>query len=233
MLISHRHRFAFVHVPKTGGSSVAHALWSFADHVDDYWANRYLALVGIRVNHYAPYRLRKFRPHSSADTLRRNLPAGLFDSLFTFAFVRNPWDLLVSYYHFLRDADGHPDHVSHRRRHTARLPDFEAYVRYEIRRGKISQTRMVADRRGRVLVDFLGRYESLRSDFAHACRCIGIDASLGRANASARGDYRSYYTDRVAALVRDHFAEDIERFGYEFSGPTAAARPAGRATRAA
>mgnify|MGYP000440970671 CR=1 FL=1 len=42
----------------------------------------------------------------------------------------------------------------------------------------------------------------------------------------ARGDYRDYYTDRLVALVRDGFAEDIERFGYEFSGPTAAVRPA-------
>lgn len=229
MLISHRHRFAFVHVPKTGGSSVSHALWSFADHVDHYWANRCLSRVGIRVNHYAPVRWRRFRPHTSADTLRRNLPAGLFDSLFTFAFVRNPWDLLVSYYHFLRDADGHPDHVSHRRRHAARLPDFEAYIRYEIRRGKISQTRMVADRRGRLLVDYLGRYESLRDDFGHICRELGINASLGRANASARGDYRDYYTDRLVALVRDGFAADIERFGYDFSGSTAAPQAAARA----
>lgn len=223
MLISHRHAFAFIHVPKTGGSSIAYALWSFVDHVDDYWANRCLARIGIRVNHYAPVPMRKFRPHTTAADLRRNLPPGVFENLFTFAFVRNPWDLLVSYYHFLTDAAGHADHVNHRRRQAARLPDFEAYVRYEIRRGKISQTRLVADRRGRVLVNFLGRYESLRSDFAHACRRIGIDATLGRANASARGDYRDYYTGRLAALVRDHFAEDVERFGYEFASPTATA----------
>jgi hypothetical protein len=230
MLISHSHRFAYIHIPKVAGVSISRTLGCrYGTPIDHYWGNWLLKAIGINVNHYAPYRLRKFRPHSSADTLRRNLPTGLFDSLFTFAFVRNPWDLLVSYYHFLRDAEGHPDHVSHRRRHAARLPDFEAYLRYEIRRGKISQTRMVADRRGRVLVNFLGRYESLRDDFAHVCRELGIDASLGRANASARGDYRDYYTDRLVALVRDGFAEDIERFGYEFSAPTAGARPAARA----
>lgn len=227
MMISHRHSFAFIHVPKTGGSSVAYALWPFADQVDDYWANRCLARVGIHVNHYAPVTMRKFRPHTPAAELRRNLPRRTFEGLFTFAFVRNPWDLLVSYYHFLRDPARHPGHVSHRRRHAARLGDFDDYVRYEIRRGKISQTRMVADRRGRLLVNFLGRFESLRTDFAHACRHIGIDATLGRSNASVRDDYRLYYTDRVAALVRDHFAEDIERFGYEFSAPAAA--PARRA----
>lgn len=226
MLISHRHRFAFIHVPKTAGSSVVHALWGHADHTEDYWANRWLARIGIRVNHYAPYRQRKFRPHTSAEMLRRNLPAEVYDSLFSFAFVRNPWDLMVSYYHFLRDAKGHPQHFSHRRRRTARLADFESYLRYEIRRDKVSQTRMVADRHGRLLVDFLGRYESLSADFAHACRRIGIDAPLGRKNASARGDYRQYYDARLATLVRDHYAEDVERFGYEFANPAETLEPA-------
>jgi hypothetical protein len=226
MLISHRHEFAFIHVPKTGGTSVAHALWRHADHADDHWSSRCLALVGIHVNHYAPVRSRRFRPHTPADILRRNLPPGLYDSLFTFAFVRNPWDLLVSYYHFLRDAEGHDGHASHRRRRAARLPDFDAYVRYEIARGKISQARMVTDRRGGLLVDYLGRYESLTADFAEICRRIGVAASLGRTNTSARGDYRDYYTPRLAALVRDHFAEDIERFGYDFA---ASAPPRARA----
>lgn len=218
MLMSHRHGFAFVHVAKTGGSSISTALARYADRVDDYWANRWLARIGIRVNHYAPYRLRKFRPHTPADILRANLPPGVFDGLFTFAFVRNPWDLLVSYWHFLRDADDHASHASHRRRKMARLPDFEAYVRYEVRRGKVSQSRMVADRRGRLLVDFLGRFESLATDFEFVCRRIGVEATLGRVNASRRRDYREYYTPSLVAMVRDHFAEDIERFGYDFEG---------------
>jgi hypothetical protein len=218
VLLSYRHNFAFVHVPKTGGTSVCYALWPHADHVDHYWANRWLARVRIRVNHFAPRGLKKFRTHTPAATLQAVLPADEFAGFFKFAFVRNPWDLLVSYYHFLRQPEPDALHTSHRRRTAGELPDFEAYVRYEIRRRKISQTRMLTDRRGRLLVDFVGRYESLAAHFDLVCRRIGVDADLSRFNTSARADYRDYYTDRLAALVRQHFAEDVERFGYAFEG---------------
>lgn len=224
MLISHRHRFAFIHVPKTAGSSVAFALWPHADHADDYWANRWLDRIGIHVNHYAPYRRKKFRTHTSAAILQRQLPADVFADLFKFAFVRNPWDLLVSSYHYLLEQQGH-----HRGRSARRLRSFADYAAYEIHRGKMSQSAMLTGHDGRLLVDFLGRFESLASDFAFVCRRIGLEASLPRANTTRHRDYRSYYDDRLAEAVGRFFAADAERFGYGFDdavGHTAQRRAA-------
>jgi hypothetical protein len=212
MLISHSHRFAFVHVPKTAGSSVGLALKPHADRVDGYWANRWLAAVGIHVNHLAPVRYRKFRPHVSAAVLEAWLPPEVFAGLFKFAFVRNPWDLLVSSYHYLKSKPMH-----RRSRLVRSLPSFADYVEYEIRRGQLLQTRLVCDRQGRLLVNFVGRYESLASDFEFICRQIGIDATLRRVNATVRGDYREHYPPPLAARVAEAFAPDIERFGYSFS----------------
>lgn len=217
MLISHSLRFAFIHVPKTAGSSVYTALAPYGDFADGYWANRWLARIGIHVNHYAPYRLKKFRPHTTAETLRQNLPADVYESLFKFGFVRDPWSLLVSYYHYIRDSGRH-----HRRRLAIRLGSFEDFVAYEVRRRRMSQTSLLTGRDGRILVNFVGRYESLDSDFAFICRRIGIDsAPLARVNATAHRDHREYYDARLARLVRDAYAEDIERFGYEFADPAA------------
>lgn len=211
MLVSHTHSFAFVHVPKTAGSSVHIALGRHAVCADDYWANRALGRIGIPVNRFAPWPYTKFRPHSSAATLAAWLPPEIFERLFKFGFVRNPWDLLVSYWHYLRDKPGH------RRGPTARrLPDFASYVEYEIRRGRFSQSSLLCDRKGRLLVDFVGRYESLPADFAFICRRIGIEATLPRMNAGCRGDYRDYYTPALAARVAEAFAADVERFGYGF-----------------
>jgi hypothetical protein len=223
MLISHRHRFAFIHVPKTAGSSVTFALWPHADHVDDYWMNRWLARVGIHVNHYAPYRLKKFRTHTSAAILQRQLPADVFADLFKFTFVRNPWDLLVSSYHYLLGNRSH-----HRRRAADGGRSFAAYAAYEIRRGKMSQSDMLTDRDDRLLVDFVGRFESVDSDFAHVCRLLGLKASLPRANQTRHRDFRSYYDDGLAEEVGRFFAADVERFGYAFDDAAG-----GRARRAA
>lgn len=214
MLVSHKHRFAFVHVPKTGGCSIARALAPHAEPIMGFWMNRWLDRVGIHVNHYAPYPMRRFRIHTPAETLRRHLPADVFDGLFRFAFVRNPWDLLVSYWLFVGSTPRH-----HRSRLTNGLGSFEHYVDYELRRGKISQSRMLCDRHGALLVDYVGRFESLHQDFAHVCRRLGLAVTLPHVNRTSvrdRADWRSYYSPALAARVADHFAEDIERFGYRF-----------------
>jgi hypothetical protein len=214
MVVSHSHRFAFIHVPKTGGSSISHALRPFRDGVMRFWMNRWLDRVGIHVNYVAPHRWKRFRLHTPASVLHRQLPADVYDGLFTFAFVRNPWDLLVSSYHFITSTPQH-----HRRRRTVRLDSFERYVDYEIRRGKLVQSRMLCDRQGRLLVDYVGRFESLHDDFAEVCRRIGVTTTLphvNRSRAEGRRDYRDYYTPALAAHVATHFAEDVERFGYRF-----------------
>ncbi len=221
MIISQSHSFAFIHVPKTAGSSVFLALRHYATHPDLHWANRWLTRVGVRVNHFAPWPYTKFRPHSPAAVLQAWLPENVFDGLYKFGFVRNPWDLLVSYWHFIRRKPGHKRH-----RRVMSLPSFAHYVEYEIRRGSFSQVGMLCDREGRLLVDFVGHYESLETDFDLISRRIGVVANLPKVNAGTRGDYRELYTPALADRVSEAYAADIERFGYTFeSGMSRACEP--------
>lgn len=230
MLISHSHQFAFIHIPKAAGASVTHSLAQYGERADQHWMNRSLNAIGIHVNHYAPHRLKRFRLRTSAQTLQQQLTASVFAGLFKFAFVRNPWDLLTSYYHYITQPGDH-----HRGQATRNLKSFEDYVGYEIHRNKISQSRMVTDRRGELLVDFIGRFETLRDDFSFVCQRLNLSASLLHKNLSIHRDYRDSYTDHLAKRVRQHFAEDIQRFGYTFeeSVPSPYAKPQMPARRAA
>jgi hypothetical protein len=68
-------------------------------------------------------------------------------------------------------------------------------------------------------VDFVGRFESLESDFRQACRIIGLRPipPLPHANNSHRKrHYSAYYDDESVEWIRERFAKDIDYFGYKF-----------------
>ena len=153
MLISHKHRFLFVHVPKTAGSSIARALQPLSDAPDQRRANRLLPKLGVPVN-WLPVRWRYGRKHTTAQQMKEIFSARVFDEYFKFAFVRNPWDMMVSYYHFLMAS---PEH--HRFAAVQKLGGFREYLKYEIHRGVVSQSHHLCNESGSVLVDYIGRFD--------------------------------------------------------------------------
>ena len=78
-----------------------------------------------------------------------------------------------------------------------------------------------------MLVDFLGRYESLPADFAWVCRRLGIEAQLTRRNRSRHDDYRRYYDQSTKAFVAEHWQRDIDLLDYTFDGSPEASQAAG------
>lgn len=214
MLLSYSHNFLFVHVPKAAGVSVTQSLVPYAYRPEDLTVNRLLNRVGIHANLVlGPYTWRWFRLHHSAQTIRRHLPVRVYNNLFKFAFVRNPWDAVVSFFHYCLE---NPTH--HRHKVAVRLGSFTEFIKWRANLKPHLQANMVCDRQDRPLVDFLGRFESLEDDFNHVCRRIGIHGRLPRLNTSKHRDYRSYYNDTTAELVATHWRRDIDLFGYNFDG---------------
>jgi Sulfotransferase family len=217
MLLLPRYKFLFVHIAKTGGTSVRAALERLRWRDPWYW----LVFPCHRLSHLTGHRLgTKFPRHARAIAAQEMLPREFFDSLFKFAFVRNPWDLQVSSFHHIRRErphymEGHDDFAGFLRwkLDPARPYQFHLDTSIEL------QSDYVVDLHGRLILDFIGRYERIEEDFAEACRHIGIPCPElpHRRQATDRSkDYRSYYDDETAELVARHFAADIERFGYRF-----------------
>lgn len=217
MLLSDRYRFLFVHIAKTGGTSVRAALSTLRWRDPLY----YLVWPCHRLSHLTGHRLgTKFPRHARVIAAREMLPEAYFASLFKFAFVRNPWDLQVSSYH----------HIRRERPHLMQgIDDFPSFLRwkldpdrpyqYHVDTSIQLQTDYLIDLSGKVVVDFIGRYENLAGDFASICSRIGVpELSLPhkRKAADRKQDYRSYYTDDTAELVAEHFARDIGMLGYGF-----------------
>lgn len=214
MLISYEHQFLFIHIPKSAGMSVDAVLKPYAECPDDVPRNRLLMKLGIRGIYWGPYRQKRFRRH---DTIRRvydNIPRAEFDRLFKFAFVRNPWDRLVSLYHFRQQRS-----VQFGRGRRYKSFSFEQFLNYELRfKRSGTQAEFLCDRDGRLLTDYVGRFEQLNEDFGHVARLLGLDVALPHRNQSQHKDYRSYYTPATIDLVAHHCRRDLQLFGYTFEG---------------
>jgi len=216
VLLSIKYNFLFVHIAKTGGTSVRTALaplrWKDPLYIPQFIASRLSHATGHRI-------ASKFPRHAKIIAAKEMLPNELFEKLFKFAFVRNPWDLQVSSWHHLR---------RERPRLVQDIPDFASFIRwkldpkrpyqYHIDTSIERQTDYLKDLDGTILVDFIGRYENLQEDYEEACRRIGIKARPlpHKRQALDRKDYRSYYDDKLALMVMEYFKPDIEEFGYTF-----------------
>lgn len=212
MIVSHRHRFIFVAIPKTGTHSVRQALRAHMGPGD-------LEQVGLFVERRFPWPelAGVGHGHLGLAQVRPYLGEQAFTGYLKFAFVRNPFDRFVSYCAFMtrasdafeRDPRAVMRHVLFQQRplqHVLFRPQHEQLV----------------DGTGRMLADFVGRVETLQQDYDAVCDRLALPHTvLGRVNHSRRGDYRDYYdqalVDGVAALYR----RDLELFGYAFQGPLA------------
>ena len=220
MLLSPRYGFLFVHIAKTAGTSVRSALERVRRRDPYYW----LMWPCHRFSHLTGHRLgTKFPRHAKAIAAKEMLPKEFYDSLFKFAFVRNPWDLQVSSFHHIRRErphvmEGHDDFASFLRWKFNPQRPYQYHIDTSIE----LQSDYVIDLHGNQIVDLVGRYERLQDDFGEICRRIGVAVSSlpHRRQATDRDrDYRRYYDDATAELVARHMKADIERFGYRFDPP--------------
>jgi hypothetical protein len=96
---------------------------------------------------------------------------------------------------------------------------FADYVDWEIARNKRLQYPYVTDRRGRLLVDAIGRYERLATDTASVFAAIDVPIEpLPHVGRFTRRDYRDFYDAPTRRKVAAHWARDLELFGYDFDG---------------
>ena len=188
----------FVHVPKCGGSAISKSLFGT-----------------VKIGHLS---LRQYRIMYGARH---------FERLFRFAFVRNPWDRLVSAFHYLRAGGVNEYDARWSERNLAGFDDFGTFVREWIPGrdlGKtywhlVPQKDFLCVKEGGMDLDFVGRLESVEEDLARLVDLGGLNpvAPLQRINASRRRrDWRSYYDDETAAIVEEAYATDIRLLGYDF-----------------
>lgn len=208
MLISDSPEFIFVQNRKAASSSIQLLLLPYALPRPQ----GRLAHLKSRARLEWNYRQYAFRTHDDIMAARRRMPAERFDRYFKFAFVRNPWERLVSEYEYILSQSEHGRH-----RRVTRLEGFHEFVRMQIPRRDAYQVNMICDRKQRPLMDFVGKVERLERDWRTVCTRLNIPfEKLPRRNITRHGPYSEFYDPALRDLVARHWSSEIEQFGYEF-----------------
>ena len=234
MLISHSHKFIFIHIGKTGGTAIEKVLCQY---------------LNIDFEETKKDSQGNWWKHIWAKGMKKRVGAEIWDDYFTFAFVRNPYDMILSLYsmytqypeytnpqvhpalyhpwnqyqnfeHFILsigDKSHEPD-----RKWRKQLDKLGAKTQMDVwnslknlQTSYLTESWKGMDGPGEILVDFVGKYENLIDDFHQICNTIDLPKlDLIHYGGTQHKPYQDCYNNRMKSIVYDHFALDIERFGY-------------------
>ncbi|MES2818601.1 MAG: sulfotransferase family 2 domain-containing protein, partial [Pseudomonadota bacterium] len=96
MIISHQYKFIFIKTRKTAGTSIE-AFLSQCCGPDDIFTP-----ITPSVASHQPRNHAGFYNHISGHEVRARLGCEQWESYFKFCVERNPWDKVLSFYHFVR-----------------------------------------------------------------------------------------------------------------------------------
>ena len=210
-MISYELKCIFIHIPKCGGSSIERTLWPRPE--DRKEANLYGGFISKYLNKYQTGGLQ----HLLASQVREEVGMNVFETFYKFAFVRNPWDRVVSQFAYMQQRPDLMDYVG-----MSQETEFKAYLELIQQKEHVQwmpQHRFLLDEDGTLLVDQIGRIESLKTDFSSILAKLNLNksAQLTHANRSDRQPIEKYYNDReTLEIVANIYSEDIKLFGYCF-----------------
>ena len=184
-------RAIFIHIPKTGGSSVAQALFGGSLHVPYF--------------EYERINSRKFRRFFKFAFVR-NPWARLVSTYF---FLKNGGVNEMDRYFAAENIAGY-DNFEAFVEGWLNEKNIWSWVHFK------PQHYFICDTSLRVQMDFVGRTETIDADFGYICQRLGVAAGLTWTNRGNHRPYSEYYSDDLRERVAAVYAKDIAIFGYQF-----------------
>ena len=210
----HEPKGYFIHIPKTGGTYV--------------WKKKWIAKGGISLN---DSELRKTGHRSCVPRKAKygdfvQVNKTLMDSSISFTVVRNPYDLLASYYH----SDKNGDMVGWRwcnRDHN--FKSFKEFIvsycdpefKWNVKPLHDNLFFQIFDKDGKCAVDLILRHELLDDGLDYFGGLFGVETyPAERINASTNRKkvYSDLYDEEMVELVNKKCSKELSLFGYSFSG---------------
>jgi len=203
-MIDHTKKIIFVHIPKNAGESIEKFFGGYRKR-ERLWGTEEDGTI---------------LQHLTAAEIKHRFSSEIFDNYFKFTFVRNPFSRCVSEYFWEKTQ-------------LRETMDFKSWVKLKLgyliensrsksihvirRMHNLPQYNFIYGNNGKLLVDFVGKFENLQQDFNIVCDKIGIPRQqLPHKNKTKHKHYTEYYDNETREIVEEKYARDIEYFGYKF-----------------
>jgi hypothetical protein len=208
MIISHKHKFIFFPIPKTGTHSIRFALRPYLDEQDE----EHVALF-----HHSKFNIEEFKDrnngHFSVQEIRPHLNEKVWNTYYKFCFVRNPFDRFVSTCFFKN-----PLIQKNTEKATAIM---KLIAKKELKNKSLfyrPQLHYLIDFNGEIAIDFIGKLENMQTDYELICKKINIPIlTLDQLNTSTHENYSDYYDKELEQLVLELYFEDFQKFNYKIT----------------
>lgn len=233
MIISLNRRYVFVHIHKCAGTSIEVALAKSLKHNDIVLGS---TKSGEKYQEFFK-RAIGLNKHSTALEARGFLGDALYAKFYKFAFVRNPIDRLHSLYSYAlklaHDADltdeerrqfeqsgQWPDRPPFRYKAVAAALESKSFSEFALHpltwadAGAQPQWQSVCNPHGELIVDFVGKVESIEQDFNHICEKLEVTVPLEVKNSSRETKKAHELSPLALSTIRERFARDFQLFGY-------------------
>lgn len=213
-MISHKHNFIFIHIPKCAGSSIKD--FYFDKPKLDWKVPNYELLYG-----WCPKRKIHLQHATSQQLLELDLiKPEVWEDYFKFTFTRNPYDRAVSDYFWLqkdRNIKGKfKDYIT-------KSGVFKSVLRdnsiKEYRGDHLQQQTDFFEFSGQYNLNYIGRFEHLESNIQKINNQLRLSKSFNihsKKNLNRKRHYSFFYTKSEQKLVDTHFDNDIKVLGYKF-----------------
>ena len=187
-------RTIFIHIPKTAGVSLVKSIFGHVTLEGHRSVSFYKQVFGTR-----------------------------YSDFFTFTIVRNPWERLYSAYKFLEKGGMNTHDKNAFEAHLSIYKNFECFILNGLNKKIIweimhfiPQYDFVCDNNGKIIVDYVGKFENLKKSVDEINDILNSNFELEHHNKTNKKDYKDIYTTEMIEKVHHIYQKDIDIFEYSF-----------------
>ncbi len=223
MIYSNKYKFLYIEIPKTGTTFTETLLLQniYKINRSEVFVRNSIANDGFTAHEYEKRHIKLYDLKNELTCFPRTEKENkVLNNLFKFCMIRNPYDIVVSWFSYLTQQMGDIESTIKQYGDKWYTDDFDIFVNNAPPFVFGNQYMYMIDNWGQFKMDYVGRYENFEEDITFIMNKIfGKSNWIGDfepINKSNHKDYRIYYTDNIKKIISEKFRVDLYYLKYKY-----------------